>query len=1233
MATPAPAVQDRIGQLVAEKYQLVRLLGMGGMGAVYEARNTWTRRRVAIKFLKPELTAHPDAAARFAQEAQSATAIAHPNIVDVLDMGRDPTDGALFIVQEFLAGGTLRELLSLSGGRLPLDEAMDVAIPVMGALAAAHASGVVHRDVKPENIFLMESTAGRPLPKLIDFGISKVLGGGAVAQETGTGVAMGTPRYMSPEQLRGDKSIDGRCDVWAMGIVLYEMLAGRCPYEGASVFDLASQLLRTRPERLDLRVPGVPRDVADVIHSAIEPDLESRPATMRAMVEALLACPSFAGSTPDASLAVRHRDALAERRAPAPIDGSPPPPDPVAAVLRAVASPPPPAVVPLPSPAVAAGPLSLGEGPTLMPAPPSPPAAASGPASAPGGEGSFLRALAHAPGREPVEPPPERLGRFRIGTRIGKGGMGEVYRAVDETLGREVAIKVLPVAVEADPERRRRFLLEARATAAIAHSNVVTIFEVDEAAGHIFIAMELVAGQSLRQRLKDGRPGPDETLRIVREIARGVAAAHERGIVHRDLKPDNVLLGSDGSVKVVDFGLAKLLRGDRPSGAGPQTAAGNILGTPEYMSPEQAAGQPVDARSDVFSLGVILYELCAGQRPFQAASQADLLAAIAGREPEPLPVSAALRTVVARCLDKDPARRYADARELVAALDRPPDRAGPRPRTLVAALMAVAAAVMVAVGLVVLVPHLRNRRAATTLLDLPAPPTRNAEAASAYAAGIQTLHDNNWYRALEHFERAAHLDPTMAAAHLRVAMACGPGNPQKKRLAFSRAAALRSQLTPRDLALMEALEPMLQRLKEDPAEAARRLERHVGRYPGDVEAYDWLGMVSLGDPQLILRYSEKAIELDPRDAQGWQGKGHALLLMGRSDEARRASEHCTALSVDSSDCLQISMWADTIEGRCQDFEQGARRFAQLQASPHALWLYASVALARPMAGLRELAGQIVAGARPVDRALFAASIETQLALVAGDFERAGPLAERQAAALAEHPTARTEYWPHYHLALSRVLAAEERGDAAAMVALAQDFEGRRDSWTRADMNGAGIELSFYLTRLAAAGGPAAAPEALEAARQAWMAARRGAHRGLLWVYAYAAAVKTPDEARAALAVLPRYAPLTSLRPTEDAPVADVGVPDAEIGRVYLLAGRTDEALPYLRRAAANCNVFNSPFAVTRAALHLGQALEQKGDRPGACEGYGRVLDRWGQNGQSSVTVAAAREGAVRLGCQ
>jgi serine/threonine-protein kinase len=283
--------RDLSGQTIAGKYRLDRRLGAGGMGVVYEALNTWTGRRVAVKLLHPSFSTDEEVVSRFRREARSATRITHPNIVDVLDLGQDPNDGTLYMVQEFLTGDTLRQRISAKT-RFSMAEAVEILVPIMNALAAAHDAGVVHRDVKPENIILSIDHHGRPVPTLIDFGISKQADDVAVLLQTGR--ALGTPLYMSPEQLRADDSIDGRTDLWALGVVWFELLAGRRPFDAKSYSEVAVQILTTDAPPIRSLVATVPDDVAAVIARALMRDRDARFPTVRDMLDALVACPVVA---------------------------------------------------------------------------------------------------------------------------------------------------------------------------------------------------------------------------------------------------------------------------------------------------------------------------------------------------------------------------------------------------------------------------------------------------------------------------------------------------------------------------------------------------------------------------------------------------------------------------------------------------------------------------------------------------------------------------------------------------------------------------------------------------------------------------------------------------------------------------------------------------------------------------------------------------------------------------
>ena len=284
-----------------------------------------------------------------------------------------------------------------------------------------------------------------------------------------------------------------------------------------------------------------------------------------------------------------------------------------------------------------------------------------------------------------------RFGPYKLGALLGAGGMGEVYRAEDTRLGREVAIKVLPAYLSTDPARRARLEREARAIAAVTHPNICALYDVGREGDVEFLVLEYVQGDTLAGRLTRGAMPLDDALRIARDIAAALAAAHARGIVHRDLKPANVVLTRAGA-KLLDFGLAKLAgpaaasSASRPTNAASLTEIGSILGTLQYMSPEQVEGQEADARSDIFAFGAILHEMVSGVKAFEGKSQASLIAAILEREPTPLPqlrpdTPPALARVVRTCLTKDPAARWQSAADLQRELtwlleDLPSHRAG-----------------------------------------------------------------------------------------------------------------------------------------------------------------------------------------------------------------------------------------------------------------------------------------------------------------------------------------------------------------------------------------------------------------------------------------------------------------------------------------------------------------------------------------------------------------------------
>jgi serine/threonine protein kinase len=271
-----------------------------------------------------------------------------------------------------------------------------------------------------------------------------------------------------------------------------------------------------------------------------------------------------------------------------------------------------------------------------------------------------------------------RLGPYEILSPLGAGGMGEVYRAKDTRLEREVAIKVLPEALSADPDALARFEREAKAVAALSHPNILGVYDLGREGATSYAAMELLTGETLRERLAEGALPQRKALEYGLQIAQGLAAAHEKGIVHRDLKPENLFLTSDGRVKVLDFGLAKVAAAGSEDTRSPTAVAatepGTVMGTVGYMSPEQVRGKPADARSDIFSFGSVLYEMLSGERAFRGDSAAETMAAIAQKDPPELSESGgrfppAVERLLRHCLEKQPEERFDTAHDLAFALE------------------------------------------------------------------------------------------------------------------------------------------------------------------------------------------------------------------------------------------------------------------------------------------------------------------------------------------------------------------------------------------------------------------------------------------------------------------------------------------------------------------------------------------------------------------------------------
>ena len=283
---PIPTHEERLGTLLGNKYRLDRLIGRGGMGAVFAGVHTLTGRPVAVKVLHHEQVENADTAQRFLREARVVAGLKHPNVVDVLDLGEEP-DRTVYMVLELLEGETFTRLLEREGP-LSFERAAELLYPVMRALTWAHGRGVVHRDIKPDNLFLHRDAEGHVIPKVLDFGIAKALDEPGSTHVTQTGFVMGTPAYMSPEQAEGvPERIGAASDVWSMGVVWYEALVGELPFGGPTPTAILLAVNAGRFTRLTKRIPALPVPVANAIDKALVRDVPRRHPDMGAFLDAL----------------------------------------------------------------------------------------------------------------------------------------------------------------------------------------------------------------------------------------------------------------------------------------------------------------------------------------------------------------------------------------------------------------------------------------------------------------------------------------------------------------------------------------------------------------------------------------------------------------------------------------------------------------------------------------------------------------------------------------------------------------------------------------------------------------------------------------------------------------------------------------------------------------------------------------------------------------------------------
>ena len=669
------------------KYHLLAPLAQGGMGALYLAvtGDRGLERLMVIKTVLPHL-ADAEYVARFRDEAKVVVKLSHGNLIPVFDAGL--VNGELFLAMDFVEGRDLRAVWNRCAKKqvaFPIDVAVYIVKELCRGLAYAHSFpdlNLVHRDISPPNVLV--SYAGEV--KLTDFGLASST---LKLEKTAPGIIYGKVAYMSPEQARGEK-LDGRSDMYATGIVLWELLTGRqlFPPGKDQPQDLLSRAKNPEPPRPSKRAPRVPIELDEICLRALASNKEDRYKDCDEMREALQGwlaknAPTTDGTRMSTFLQELFAEDIGRERAERQ--------EMISRVrTRALTLPP---SDELRLMIEQSDKVSLAEIDKLSAteSPVRKPGSAGRRASDRGVDGEDRRResdrrLPRATGRggndgsaatalaQETEPNHELDigseidGRYRIIELIGEGGMGKVYLAEHVEIGKRVALKVLHPSYSRMPDLVERFRREARAASKIGHPNIVDV--TDSGAtndGSVYFVMEYLEGVELGSVIeREGAIDVARALRITGQICRALSAAHREGIIHRDLKPENIFLITRGGeadvVKVLDFGIAKTTEAEAARERR-LTSPGMAMGTPEYMAPEQAAGRPADARTDIYSLGAIMYEMTTGLPPYSGDNFMEILTKKATIDPPvpisvrtdlPLPVSELVTAAMARNPDDRP---------------------------------------------------------------------------------------------------------------------------------------------------------------------------------------------------------------------------------------------------------------------------------------------------------------------------------------------------------------------------------------------------------------------------------------------------------------------------------------------------------------------------------------------------------------------------------------------------
>jgi serine/threonine-protein kinase len=868
-------------------------------------------------------------------------------------------------------------------------------------------------------------------------------------------------------------------------------------------------------------------------------------------------------------------------------------------------------------------------------------------------------------------PGQEIAGRYVVEREIGRGGMGAVYAALDTRLGRRVALKTLTQ--DTSLAHRRRLEAEARAVASIDHPGIVTLFDVVEDAGETVLVMELVDGDSLRSIMNDRALSPEEVADVVCEVSEALMAAHAKGFVHRDVKPDNIMVRRDGRVALLDFGVAKVTSGNPASPTLGATGPETIVGTPSYLSPEQARGASVAPATDQFALAVTAYEMLARSLPWETTTPMLTIASIVSSEPKPLEgFDRGVRDVLARGLAKAPEARFSDVRELGAALSTalgvPPTTrrqrsivplphdsarvpsaietdktllasettAAPPARPRHAPKIAVALAVVVACGAALFV--MRRHRAppppaaspTLAIADIPADGTTDAHARAMFRDAMRSMSIGRGdVPVMALLDEAIRADPEFAAAELQRAIvsfrrsgALDVGG----RHAYLAALEHQAKLDPRDAELLRALGPSF----TDPPdwrESGKRLEAMLAHRPGDAQAWEALGILrfKLSD----LDAAEDALQheqtVDPGAYTPYFLRGHLRVNHADIAGARRLFSECIDRVPATIQCRGALVWIDRMGGECTTADHVAREMVVL--APDLSLGYAqraetTAALDAPRETLRELLAQKRAH-ETIQSPAEQADDESAVALRSGDFTTALAFLDAADAAEDGETTDQRGMRAVLRTSVLREIGDTKKAGDVAMAYLDRTMARALPEQPWQDRTGTLLSVAFEAGRLTHADYVKRRDDWV----QSWRARLDPAgwqHDGLvIWIGAYANAKPSPAGAEEALAALPAFG-------AHDLDRNDTSVHEhePEMGALLLAAGRVDEAVRHLESATRWCRLV--PFV--SAWRSLGQARLARGDSQGACAAFAMVEKLWGHAKPASVTRDEARADAKRAGC-